>query len=230
MATINITVQSLLNAAQYDAYAVDNAGTIGDLKDSIEATTDCSIAWFDLVFNEELLDTTNTIASYGIVEGSSLRTHNKISRLTTLQDRQVAKLDLAQLERLALSNLYPYYYIDELPTQYSGNVIVDNPNPGGLVDGRPWATPVVYEDLTFTYGEATISFTLTGGVFSNVTCPYGAGGYSASSGQIIMPGNQLNSGTTPANDILWNYVCAANDGVITGFTYDSGIPPTYIPT
>jgi hypothetical protein len=138
MATINITVQSLLNAAQYDAYAVDNAGTIGDLKDSIEATTDCSIAWFDLVFNEELLDTTNTIASYGIVEGSQLRTHNKISRLTTLQDRQVAKLDLAQLERLALSEDRPYYDISELPTYYSGNVVVDNPNPGGLIEGRPW--------------------------------------------------------------------------------------------
>jgi len=144
MATINITVQSLLNAAQYDAYAVDNAGTIGDLKDSIETTTDCSINWFDLVFNEELLDIANTIASYGIVEGSSLRTHNKISRLTTLQDRQVAKLELAQLERIELSNPYPTYYIDELPTQYDGNVVVDNPNPGGLVQGRPWATPVVY--------------------------------------------------------------------------------------
>ncbi len=138
MATINITVQSLLNAAQYDSYAVDTAGTIGELKDSIEATTDCSINWFDLVFNEELLITTNTIGFYGIVEGSQLRTHNKISRLTTLQDRQVAKLDLAQLERLALSEDRPYYDISELPTYYSGNVVVDNPNPGGLIEGRPW--------------------------------------------------------------------------------------------
>ena len=36
---------------------------------------------------------------------------------------------------------------------------------------------------------------------------------------------QLDGGTTPANDILWNYVCAANDGVITNFTYASGTPP-----
>jgi hypothetical protein len=127
MATINITVQSLLNAAQYDSYAVNDAGTIGQLKTSIETTTSCSVDWFDLVFNEELLDTANTIAYYGIVEGSSLRTHNKISRLTTLQDRQVAKLELAQLERLELSNPYPYYDIDELPTQYDGNNIVDIP-------------------------------------------------------------------------------------------------------
>jgi hypothetical protein len=140
MATINITVQSLLNAAQYDAYAVDNAGTIGELKDSIEATTDCSINWFDLVFNEELLDTANTIASYGIIEGSSLRTHNKISRLTTLQDRQVGKLNLSRLERLSLSYPRADYDITELPTQYVGNVVVDNLQEGGLKEGRPWVT------------------------------------------------------------------------------------------
>ena len=150
---------------------------------------------------------------------------NGISTLATKELRQIAKLDLAATNRAAVGNPRETYDITQLPTQYDNNSIINNPNEGGLVKGRPWATPVVYEDLTFTYGEATISFTLTGGVFSNVTCPYGAGGYSASSGQIIMPGNQLNSGTTPANDILWNYVCAGNNGVITGFTYESGTPP-----
>jgi len=83
----------------------------------------------------------------------------------------------------------------------------------------------VYTGLLFNYGQAQISFTLNAdGTFSNVTCPYGAGGYSTSSGQIIMPGNQLTGGSTPANDILWNYVCAGNNGVITGFTYASGNP------
>ena len=83
----------------------------------------------------------------------------------------------------------------------------------------------VYTGLLFDYGEAQISFTLNAdGTFSNVTCPYGAGGYSASSGQIVMPGDRLVNGTSPANDILWNYVCAGNDGVITGFTYESGNP------
>jgi hypothetical protein len=230
MANITITVQSLLNAAEYDSYIIDNGQTINQLKTAIYSATGVETAWFDIVLNEAIATGTSTLSSLGIISGTQLRTHNKISRLTTLQDRQVAKLNLAQLERIELSNPYPTYYIDELPTQYDGNVVVDNPNSGGLVQGRPWATPVVYEDLIFTYGEATISFTLTGGVFSNVTCPYGAGGYSASSGQILMPGNQLNSGTTPDNDILWNYVCAADDGVITGFTYNSGTPPPYTPT
>jgi hypothetical protein len=32
------------------------------------------------------------------------------------------------------------YDITQLPTQYSGNIVVDNPNAGGLVTGRPWTT------------------------------------------------------------------------------------------
>jgi len=138
MATINVTVQSLLNAAQYDSYAVDNAGTIGEFKNSIEAVTGCSLDWFDLVFNEELLTTTETIGSYGIVEGSQLRTHNKIGRLATLELRQKSKLDLSALDRLASSNDRSTYDIAELPTQYVDDTIYDNPNSGGLIEGRPW--------------------------------------------------------------------------------------------
>jgi len=37
-----------------------------------------------------------------------------------------------------------------LPTQFSGNAIVDNPNAGGLVVGRPWIETV----STFTFYEA----------------------------------------------------------------------------
>jgi len=32
------------------------------------------------------------------------------------------------------------YDITQLPTQYSGNTLVDNPNAGGLIEGRPWVT------------------------------------------------------------------------------------------
>lgn len=143
MATINITVQSLLNTAVYDSYAVDDAGTIGELKDSIQANTDCSVDWFDLVFNNQVLNTANTIASYGIIEDSQLRTHNKIARLATRELRQKAKLDLASLDRAASSNPRSTYDITELPTQYDNNTIVDNPNSDGaggilLVEGRPW--------------------------------------------------------------------------------------------
>ncbi len=144
MANITITVQSLLNAAQYDSYTIDNGQTINQLKTAIQTATDVDPTWYNIVFNNAVISGTSTLAAAGIVNGSELRTANIISRLATLQDRQVAKLELAQLERLELSNPYPYYDIDELPTQYDGNDIVDNPNPDGLIEGRPWIdTPPV---------------------------------------------------------------------------------------
>jgi hypothetical protein len=102
--------------------------------------------------------------------------------------------------------------------------------PEGTLDIPDQYAPInrSYNGLVFNYGQATISFVLeASGNFSNVTCPNGGGGYSASSGQIIMPGNQLLGGTSPENDITWAYYCAANDGVITSFNYSSGTPPTY---
>ena len=67
---------------------------------------------------------------------------NGISHLSTLEARQKAKLDLAKTKRSATgTNGYRDrndYDLTELPTQYSGNVAVDNPNTGGLIEGRPW--------------------------------------------------------------------------------------------
>ena len=84
-----------------------------------------------------------------------------------------------------------------------------------------------YTRLAFTYGQALINFTLNpNGTFSNVTVADGAGGYHATGAQLTMLGTQLLGGVSPANDIVWNYVCAGGDGVITSFTYASGTPPT----
>lgn len=64
---------------------------------------------------------------------------NGISTLTTKEARQKAKLDLAATKRAADNNPRHTYDITKLPTQYSGNTVVDNPNVGGLIQGRPWA-------------------------------------------------------------------------------------------
>jgi hypothetical protein len=86
---------------------------------------------------------------------------NGISTLSTKEARQKAKLDLAKLKREGYTlandgavisgpntaaNFYRSrndYDITELPTQYSGNTIIDNANTGGLVTGRPWIVPTV---------------------------------------------------------------------------------------
>jgi hypothetical protein len=138
MASISITVQSLLNIGEYDPYTVDDGTTVSTFSSTIGTAKSWDTSWFNLVYNNIELDGTKTLAFYSITDGSQVRMANKIARLTTLEDRQVAKLTLAQQERLDLSNPYPYYDISELPTYYDGNVVVDNTNPDGLIEGRPW--------------------------------------------------------------------------------------------
>ena len=81
---------------------------------------------------------------------------NGISTLSTKEAKQLAKLNIAQGKRQGKTvaangnitgsvdptkNYYRYwntYDITALPTQYSGNNIVDNPNSTGLLPKRPW--------------------------------------------------------------------------------------------
>lgn len=65
---------------------------------------------------------------------------NGISELATKELRQKAKLDLAAAKRAADGNARATYDIEQLPTQYDADDVIDNPNVGGLVQGRPWTT------------------------------------------------------------------------------------------
>ena len=155
MANITISVQSLLNAAQYYEYTVDNGQTINQLKTAVQTATGVETTWYDIVFNNEIVSGTSTLAAAGIVNGSSLRTHNKISRLATLELRQKSKLDLAALDRNAASNPRSTYDITELPTQYVDDTIYDNPNLGGLTEGRPWIDTTTPFSFYEAFGTTT---------------------------------------------------------------------------
>ena len=139
MANITITVQSLLNTAVYNSYTIDNAQTIDQLKTAINTARSFNSTWYDIVLNESVVSGSATLASLGIVSGTVLRTHNKIGRLSTRQARQEAKLALAGLDRVASGETRTTLTINNLPTKYSGNTLVDNANTGGLVLGRPWS-------------------------------------------------------------------------------------------
>lgn len=78
-------------------------------------------------------DSSASIASLGIQDGD--RIICTTNQTGTKEDRQKQKLDIAAVKR---SDTYD---ITQLPTQYSGNEVVDNPNVGGLVEARPWNTP-----------------------------------------------------------------------------------------
>ena len=75
---------------------------------------------------------------------------NGISTLPTKESRQKAKLNLAAINREDLGNPRSTYDLTLLPTQYDGNSIINNPNFGGLVEGRPWIETV----SSFTFYEA----------------------------------------------------------------------------
>ena len=71
--------------------------------------------------------------------------------ILTKRERQDAKLTLAGIERINYDEYQPGRYIDvtadatQLPTRYAvgdnnTNNVVVNSNPGGLKQGRPWAT------------------------------------------------------------------------------------------
>jgi hypothetical protein len=81
-------------------------------------------------------DSSSTLTAIGIVDGDTIlcTTH----QVGTKQDRQIQKLEIAAKARAADGNARSTYDISQLPTKYSGNDIIDNPNVGGLINGRPW--------------------------------------------------------------------------------------------
>ena len=82
-------------------------------------------------------DSSSTLTGIGIVDGDTiLCTPNQVG---TKEDRQIQKLEIAKAARTADGNARDTYTLTDLPTKYTGNSVTDNPNVGGLVDGRPWS-------------------------------------------------------------------------------------------
>ena len=91
---------------------------------------------------------------------------NGIAQLPTREERQAAKLALAAAKRAADGNPRATLDITTLPTQFDGNATIDNPNIGGLVQGRPWINTVA--DFTFyEAGGSTTAISTTQYVLGN---------------------------------------------------------------
>jgi len=93
-------------------------------------------------------DSTTTCADAGIVDGDLIICTPE--QIGSKERRQKQKLDIAAVARSADSNPRSTYDITLLPTQYNNNAVINNPNVGGLVVGRPWIETV----STFTFYEA----------------------------------------------------------------------------
>lgn len=135
-----ILVQSFLNTAVQVNLTVNLTDTISSVKEQMYTAEGVDPAIMDLVYNGAIMANASTLASYGISSLDYIRTHNQIARLATKEDKQLAKLALATVDRAASGR--PYVLdITELPNPYNGNDVDpdENPNTGGLIEGRPWA-------------------------------------------------------------------------------------------
>jgi hypothetical protein len=141
---------------------------------------------------------------------------NGISTLSTKQAKQTAKLNLAQLKRQGYTlaadgtvlsgpdttkNFYRTrneYNLEELPTQYSGNNLVDNVNEDGLLRGRPWFVPTPYPAGTVPFLEMNNGTNDMGDLLDS-TATYTSNGFI------------LNSGLTLGSAVVLRNLSITND-------------------
>ena len=174
MANITLSVQSFLNAATNLSITIDNAQTVAQLKTAINGEEGTPTAIMDLFLNETKLTDATTLSASGLISGSYVKTSNNLTEAGTWtkQQRQEYKLELAQLRRQAAGDTTSTYYrenntydIDNLPTKYSGNSVVDNANAGGLLLGRPWINVASIAFSSGTYHRTVTGTTNANGYF-----------------------------------------------------------------
>jgi hypothetical protein len=129
---MQLFVQSFLNAGKTLILEVEPSDSIENIRAKIQDAEGVAPAIMELYFEGTLLEDGRTLSDYNIQKNDYIKTSNNISTLETKELRQKAKLDLAAVKRGAA------YDITQLPTQYDDNGIIDNPNTGGLIIGRPW--------------------------------------------------------------------------------------------
>ena len=150
------TYKGTWNAFTNTPTLTDGVGTLGDAYDNTVAGTSGAYP----AYGEQ---------DWRIYDGAVWQRVDKITTtqwtikpaaggLADKEARQTAKLDIAQAKREgrvvaddgsisgAVDSTKNYYRarnqydITQLPTQYSGGNLTDNPNTGGLIEGRPWTT------------------------------------------------------------------------------------------
>ena len=132
---MTVTIDQLITAIATDEGLATEHYTVSSLADPSKSS---------LTFG----DSSTTLTQLGLVDGGTvLCTTNQTG---SKQQRQVQKLDIAAKARAADSDPRATYDISLMPTKYDENQIINNPNAGGLVAGRPWIETV----STFTFFEA----------------------------------------------------------------------------
>lgn len=146
-----ILVQSFLNSATKLSLAATTSTTVAQLKTLVNTAEGVSTAVMQFYIIDPATTTatvlvSGTLGSYGITTATTIYSSNVISTSTNKVDRQLAKLELAQLRRQAGGNtttnyyrLYNVYDVDLLADKYTSNTSTVG-TTSTLVTHRPWTT------------------------------------------------------------------------------------------
>lgn len=147
-----ILVQSFLNSATRLSVAATTATTVAQLKTLVNGVEGVSTAVMQFYIINPITTTatilvSGTLGSYGITTATTIYSSNTIaSTATSKVDRQLAKLELAQLRRQAGGNTTTNYYrtynvydVDLLADKYTSNTSTVG-TTSTLVTHRPWTT------------------------------------------------------------------------------------------
>lgn len=144
-----ILVQSFLNSATRLATTATTSTTVAQLKTLVNVLEGVSTSTMQFyIVNPSTTSTvlvSGTLGSYGITTATTIYSSNTISSTSTNKvDRQLAKLELAQLRRQAGGDSSSTFYksrniydIDLLADKYTSNTSTVG-TTSTLVIGRPW--------------------------------------------------------------------------------------------
>ena len=138
-----VYVQSFLNSATRIPVDVTTSTTVNELKTLVYNAEGVTTTVMAFHFNNVELLSTATMSSINATTGTFIGSSNTISSLSTKEQRQLAKLELAQLRRRAAGDTSATYYrsyntydVNLLADKYVGNTPVNVENT--LTEHRPW--------------------------------------------------------------------------------------------
>ena len=145
---MTILVQSFLNSATKLATTATTSTTVAQLKTLVYAIEGVNTSVMQFYVKNNATTATvlvsGTLGSYGITTATTVYSSNTISTATNKADRQLAKLELAQLRRQAGGDNSSTFYrsrniydVDLLADKYTSNTSTVG-TTSTLVEGRPW--------------------------------------------------------------------------------------------
>ena len=145
---MTIQVQSFLNSATKLSTTATTATTVAQLKTLVNVLEGVSTSIMEFyIINPSTTSTalvSSTLGSYGVTTATTIYSSNTISTSTNKVDRQLAKLELAQLRRQSAGNTTTNYYrvyntydVDLLADKYASNTSTVG-TTSTLVVHRPW--------------------------------------------------------------------------------------------